>query len=109
MRHDINWSKDRIRIWEETGKGHYTVKDIPDWVRKELAYRGGGYVRDRMDDLFREARRRENTGVCRFVKINGEVHFNREGYEGIFRYVRRLELMRERDIDKWYEEAFGKT
>lgn len=106
MRHDINWKRDRTRIWEDRGAGHFTSKGIPGWVRKELAYRGGGLVIDRMADLFKEVAMREK-GKSNIIKFDDEVHFNKAGYESIFQYVRRLELMRESDIDKWHAEIFG--
>lgn len=104
---DTYKKREKIRMWEETGQGHYTEQDIPEWERKRIGFVGPKSAFDSSNDFLRPLKR--DDGGKTIFRIGYTTHFNREGYELIIAEAERRELMREDDIQRWREKAFGKT
>lgn len=102
---DINKKRDRVRIFEERGE-HYTQDDIPEWVREKLTW----YVTDRGSEIGEAYKYLIHFGGAGkvIVAVDGNVHFNKRGYERIIEFAERRELMRQDYIERWREEVFGK-
>ena len=103
---DTKFKREKIQMWEETGQGHYTEQDIPEWERKKIGFVGPDSPFDTSRDFLRTKRQSDaGKNICR---IGYTTHFNREGYEWIIAEAARRELMLEADIKSWREKAFGK-
>lgn len=94
----------KLNEWEETPNNHFTVDDIPEWVRKKLVYGGIGVVRDRVPDMMRELARR-SWNSRNFARLNDTYHFTKNGYEQIIAYALIHNLITEAEAEKWRNEV----
>ena len=96
-----------LQAWNDEGRKIYSDKDIPAWVVERLGRNSYYSPEDRLKGIIESVKRYHNGRKKQFCILDGSIFFPETGYRKIIDYVRKREMLREDEIQRWEDEVFG--